>query len=548
MVTRYFLHSVLAVLTLLGTIAVQAAELTASVDRNTVESTEHVVLTLSLINSDTRLRAEGVSPNVDLSVLTKNFDIGMPHVENNYNIYRGRGRSTSALSVDLFPRREGRLIIPAFKIDGLSTAPIVITARGLPPGAAPEIFSRSGVSKDTVWQREQFVAWLDVYHRVQLKTASVGEYISTEPLAIELMEHRDLPQSERKETFKGVGYDVTRVAWAIFPKQSGELTVFLPDVWIVAADGRKLRLPHQRQRVEVKALPPEVTDDIAVGKPRLTQTAPAPAPSVNTVSTWTVTVRGPFGRFTLPDMLPLPPLPPGIEVYGDHGQRGSETVTSGLTTVVTYTLSALPQSGGTFKLPPLRIPYFDTERGVIAVAELAEPSIEVPAAGASIAAPAASAVQTTAVAASTSTNPSLNWQVATLVFAALWVASLIMMWRNPHPLPPVAAQKAAPARAPIPPANHHPLQTQLLAAFNSRTLEQGLSAWEAQCGSDQAMRDTVRAVQQLCYGNDRNADGAVLSRAVTDAVARIRSSVPHRAPAANDPWRPEAFAVNPARQ
>jgi hypothetical protein len=548
MVMRYFLHSVLAVLTLLSAVAVQAAELTASVDRNTVEPDEHVVLTLSLINSDTRLRAEGVSPNVDLSVLTKNFDIGTPRVENNYNIYRGRGRSTSALSIDLFPRREGRLTIPAFKIDGLSTAPIVITARGLPPGAAPEIFSRSGVSKGTVWQREQFVAWLDVYHRVQLKNASVGEYISTEPLAIELMEHRDLPQSERKETVKGVGYDVTRVAWAIFPKQSGELTVYLPDVWIVTADRRKLRLPHQQERVEVKTLPAEVTDDIAVGKPELTQTAPTPAPSLNNISTWTVTVRGPFGRFTLPDMLPLPPLPPGIRVYGDHGQRGSETVTAGLTTVVTYTLSALPQSGGTFKLPPLRIPYFDTERGVMAVAELAEPSIEVPAAGAATAPAAASANSTTAAATSTSTDSSRNWQIATLVFAALWVATLIILGRKSRPLPPVAEQNAAPSRAPIPPANHHPLQAQLLAAFHSRTLEQGLSAWETRHGVNPGLRDTVRAVQQLCYGNDRNADSAALSRAVADAIAKIRAAAPRGAPVANDPWRPESFAVDPARQ
>jgi hypothetical protein len=540
---------VFLLLSLLNLTAAHSAELTASVDRKDVVMNEHVVLTLSLINSDERLRAEGVSPNVDLSVLTKDFDLGTPHVENSFNIYRGRGRSTSALSVDLFPRRDGRLTIPAFSVDGLSTAPITITARKLPPGSVPEIFNRTGVSKQTVWQREQLVAWLDVYHRVQLKTASIGEYISTEPMAIELMEHRDLPQSERKETVKGVSYDVTRIAWAIFPKQSGELSVYLPDVWIVTADGRKLHLPHEQQRVTVKALPADVTADIAVGKPMLTQSALSPAPSVNNISTWTLTVRGPFSHFSLPDVLPLPPLPQGIKVYGDRAQRDTETATAGMITVTSYTLSALPQHGGSFDLPPLRVPYFDTERGVMDVVESPGPRLVVPAASVAPApAATADAAKTPEQRPSQSGNPSFTWQVATAVFALLWLATMILLWKRPRPQTPTEKSNAPPARPTIPAVNHHPLQAQLLAAFGSRTLEQGLSAWEAQRGSDAALRDTVRAVQQLCYGQGKDKDSAALQRAVNEAIARIRSAAPHTAAAANDPWRPETFAVTPSRQ
>jgi hypothetical protein len=539
----------LGLLSLLNLATAQAAELTASVDRKDVVMNEHVVLTLSLINSDERLRAEGVSPNVDLSVLTKDFDLGTPHVENNFNIYRGRGRSTSALSVDLFPRRDGRLIIPAFTIDDLSTAPIMITARKLPPGSVPEIFHRSGVSKQTVWQREQLVAWLDVYHRVQLKTASIGEYISTEPMAIELMEHRDLPQSERKETVKGVSYDVTRIAWALFPKQSGELSVYLPDVWIVTADGRKLHLPHEQQRVTVKALPADVTADIAVGKPTLTQSALSPAPSVNNISTWTLTVRGPFSHFSLPDVLPLPPLPQGIKIYGDRAQRDTETATAGMITVTSYTLSALPQHGGNFDLPPLRVPYFDTERGVMDVVESPGPHLVVPTASAATTPTenmnaAKMADQTT----KSTGSSSYIWQVTTAVFALLWLITMILLWKRPRPQTPTVNSNAPPARPTIPAVNHHPLQAKLLAVFGSRTLEQGLSAWEAQRGSDAALRDTVRAVQQLCYGQGKDKDSAALQRAVDEAIARIRSAAPHTAAAANDPWRPETFAVTPSRQ
>ena len=547
----YFIAGLIGLLALLSLASARAAELSAGVDRKEVMMNEHVVLTLSLINSDTRLRAEGISPNVDLSVLTQDFDIGTPHVENRYNIYRGRGRSTSELSVDLFPRHDGPLTIPAFSVDGLSTAPIVIAARKLPPGALPDIFSKAGVSAASVWQRQQVVAWLDVYHRVQLKTASVGEYLSTEPLAIELMEHQDLPQSERKETVRGVGYDVTRIAWAIFPKQSGALTIYLPDVWAVTADGRKLRLPNQQQRVEVKALPAEVTADIAVGRLDLMQTALAPAPSVNNVSTWAVTVRGPFSRFALPDTLPLPPSPASVKIDVDHAQRNTEIVTAGMTSVVTYTLSLLPQSGGAFALPPLRVPYFDPERGVLAVAELPERNFTVAASAApavaAVSAKAASdnAAQQTAVMPG---NPALVWQLATLLFALLWIATAIMLWKRPRPHISNAPRNAPHRFEPAPPASHHPLQAQLLAAFDSRTLEEGLRVWESQYGDDQTLRDTVRAVQRLCYGNVKDVDAAALRRDVETAAAKIRGAAPRAAAAANDPWRPEAFVIKPSQQ
>jgi len=549
MVTRYSRYALIALLAMLNLAAAQAAEFSASVDRKQLLLQEHVVLTLSLVNSDTRLRAEGISPNIDLSVLTKEFDIGTPHVENRYNIYRGQGRSTSALSVDLFPRRAGRLTIPAFTIDGLSTAPITIVAHPLPSGSLPEIFSKAGVSAHSVWQRQQVVAWLDVYHRIELKTASIGEYIETEPMAIELMEHQDLPQSERKATVRGVPYGVTRIAWALFPKQSGTLTIHLPDVWAVTADGRKLRLPHQQQHVEVKALPAEVSTDIAVGTPILTQTTPSPAPTVNNISTWTVTVRGPFSRFALPDTLPLAAMPAHIKVYSDHGQRNTETVTAGLTSVVSYTLSALPQDGGSFQLPPLRIPYFDTARGAMAVSELPGVRFTVPGGTADTAAPSRRAASTAATqqAATRRGNP-LPWQLATLLFAALWLVSMILLWRRPRISLPKAANDAPAVREPPPPAIHHPLQAQLLAAFGSRTLGQGLNAWERHYGRDEQLRATVRAVQQLCYGNGEGMDNSALSRAVGDTVAKIRAQSVNGSPAGNDPWRPESFTASPAHK
>ena len=63
---------------------------------------EYVLLTLSLVNSDTRLRAAGISPNIDLTLLTRDFELGVPREDHRFNILRDRGRSTSELKVELF--------------------------------------------------------------------------------------------------------------------------------------------------------------------------------------------------------------------------------------------------------------------------------------------------------------------------------------------------------------------------------------------------------------------------------------------------------------
>ncbi|HGX91877.1 MAG TPA: hypothetical protein ENK35_01020, partial [Candidatus Tenderia sp.] len=68
----------------------QGAIFTASVDRQQLSLHEKLTLTLSLNNSDVRLRAEGVNPTIDLSVLHGDFDVGVPQVSSRYNIYQGR--------------------------------------------------------------------------------------------------------------------------------------------------------------------------------------------------------------------------------------------------------------------------------------------------------------------------------------------------------------------------------------------------------------------------------------------------------------------------
>ncbi|NOY72749.1 MAG: protein BatD, partial [Gammaproteobacteria bacterium] len=185
------------VLLFLFTASSLAAEFTAEVDRSELNADEHLTLTLSLNNSDTRLRAQGVSPNIDLSVLTSDFDLGTPEVKNRYNIYRNRGRSTSSLSISLFPKETGNFTIPAFHLDGLTTATLPIKVQA--PSDAPLAFTQATVNQQKIWVGQQLVIHLDLFTRIPLESAKLGGALETEPTPLELIEHIRLPRTERTE-------------------------------------------------------------------------------------------------------------------------------------------------------------------------------------------------------------------------------------------------------------------------------------------------------------------------------------------------------------
>jgi hypothetical protein len=130
-------RTLIAALLAVGQAQAASGTFTAAVDRTELYQNEHVVLTLSLADSDTRLRAEGVKPNIDLTLLTDQFELGVPRTDFRFNMAREERRSTSELTVELFPKRSGRLTVPAFAVDGLRTEPIALQVLPLPADARP---------------------------------------------------------------------------------------------------------------------------------------------------------------------------------------------------------------------------------------------------------------------------------------------------------------------------------------------------------------------------------------------------------------------------
>lgn len=518
-----------------------AAEFRASVDRTQLRLHEPLLFTLSLINSDTRLRAQGVAPNVDLTLLGDDFDIGRPEASTHYNIYRGQGRSTSEIKVELFPTRSGTLTIPAFHIDGLSTDPIEIRVLARNATVPDEVFVRSGANMESPWIGQQLVVWADLYHRVELESASLGSNVETAPVQIELLPNWKLPQARRQEKINGLEYEVERSAWAVFPSQAGPFKVELPDIWVTTQAGDKLRLPHQELEFRVKALPDGLPADVIVGKPQLTA---APLPENFTqyeLSEWTLTLKAPVGVTALPRLLPGIELPVGLKLYPDPARYHTEQDADGIMDAADYPLSIMPLKAGEFELPPIRVPYFDPDSGKAALAELPGQTITVaanplPQPEAAIASPPLEKTAEANIAAI-----GWQWQLATAVTTLLWLTTLLKLWRRQNGRP--ATKGVVRTQATKAKETRHPLQQTLLQALDSRTLEQGLQQWQTQHPEDETVAAAVRALQRNCYGGG-NESKEGLERKVNAAIKRIRRKPVKSAAneADPDPWRAESFS------
>jgi len=527
---------ILFITSLLFSTMLSAAMLTATVDKKEILTGEHVLLTLSLVNSDTRLRAEGISPNVDLTLLTKDFELGVPREDHRFNIFRNRGRSTSELKVELFPKQAGKFVIPSFMVDGISSEPIHIQVHKGTVETTPQVFTRNGVSKNSGWQREQFIAYLDLYHRIELKSAKLGGEIDTEPTQLEL--HK-LTQSERKEQVTGITYNVVRTAWAITPLLSQSYKIYLPDIWIETSDDRKIRLPFNEQDIDVRPLPDNVPPLTMIGKPVLSQTAFTESAHVNRVSPWTITIRAPASPASFPEELPSLNMPDNIKMYSDATERTIDQESDPITGVANYHVYLIPLSAGEFTLPQIRIPYFDPERGAMDVAVLDGQTFSVEPALQSTAPTPILTDLPTSIQQSTATSgaqgSAFTWQIISIVLAVLWLITLGLWWDMYHRSKNVTTvQKPKPAQA-----GQHPLQTVLLEALESRTLEEGLNRWEQVHGQDPDIHNTVRAVQKFCYGGDKSIQENETREAVKKAIRKIHAASATITPP--DSWSPRSF-------
>lgn len=203
---------------LLCAVQAQAAELVASVDRSRLNSGETVELTLES-NDVTQFGKP------DLAPLEPQFEVRGTRQVNQLTTLNGDNRATTRWIITLLPKENGSVTIPSLQLGEANSQPITVqvvesetqdTTNKLAP-----VFIDASLDQTSVYVQAQAILTLRIYHSVSLYDDS-----SLTPLQIPDARIEQLGETRTYEkTINGLRHGVIEMRYAIYPQQSGELTI-----------------------------------------------------------------------------------------------------------------------------------------------------------------------------------------------------------------------------------------------------------------------------------------------------------------------------------
>ncbi len=376
---------VTAVSTLLfSSLSLASGKLDATVDRTQVSLEETFKLTL-------KYNEQVMFGEPDFSGLEKNFDILGNHRSNKYRSINGRAESWTQWSLTLAPKREGKLLIPSFEYEAVFSEAIEITVKKAPSYNASAtnkpVYIETEISKPKAFVQEQLLYTIRLFTSVDLSGLNRGDF------AIENALLKQVSENQYQRTIDGKAYGIIEMTYAIFPQQSGTLSIpaHTWDVTIqnrqgyrydpfLTRGGQRLRLRIDSRDVDVLPKPSNYSGQhwLPASDLRLSQNWSQPAtafkvgePITRTVS---ITAKGLMGS-------QLPPLnletTQGVKYYPDQPQSEESIGQDGITTVNTQSYAIVPNKPGRFTLPAITLSWWDTHSHRMREASLPVQVIEV---------------------------------------------------------------------------------------------------------------------------------------------------------------------------
>ncbi|MBB1334500.1 protein BatD [Pseudoalteromonas sp. SR44-5] len=411
-------------------------QLQASVDKNPVLAGEFFMLNIS---ADDTIKND----QPDTSVLLKDFVVGRTSVSTRTNIINGSISKETTWSIKLMTRTAGDYTIPAFSVAGASSAPIAlkVAERSKDAQQNNDIFIKASLSSDSLFVQEAGLYTVKLYLAKELLDGNLSA-----PAMPDAQLSQIGKQTENYELVDGKRYLVITREYLVQPQKSGSYTIQAPTF--------QGRIRQDYRQLDVSALGDNV--DIEIKPiPSDYQGAWLPSELVNLDEQWqpaddTVEVGTPITRTLtltalgitkeqLPD-IELPEIK-GIRSYPDEKENNHLVRDGRVISQQTASYALLPQMPGTYTLPEVSVPWYNTKINRISYATLPARTITVTPSSTST--PAAVAAQpltpsqsatTDAAAISYQATPINQYPLWLIIISVigylLWFITLILWWRS----------------------------------------------------------------------------------------------------------------------
>ena len=415
------------------------AALEVAVDRQEVALGDSIRLVITA-TADEDLDA------LDLRRLLADFEILQRSATSSTSIVNGQRSQTRQVLLDLSPRREGLLAIPGLRIGASTSEPVAVEV-GPPPAptdANQTVVVSAEVDSQEVYVQGQILLTVRIQQAINLDSRSVSE------LQLDNAYVQPLEQNSFQRTQDGRPWLVHEVRYAIFPEQSGTLTI-PPQVFTgressgrrsvfdFGSGGRQLQRRTEPLTVNVLPRPSAfpANDTWLPARDLVLEESWSKIPDTLQAGesvTRTIPLRG-----TGLQGAQLPPITfeaqDGLRYYPDQPAVTDAESAAGLVGQRRESAALVANRAGRFTLPEIRIPWWDVAQDTVRYAVLPARDITVAPGASATASPAAT--QTESPGATDALLPldpapkghNRLWQWLTAFFAVLWVATIALFWR-----------------------------------------------------------------------------------------------------------------------
>ncbi len=243
------------------------------------------------------------------------------------------------------------------------------------------LFLRASVSQTNVYEQQALVYTVKLYTTYDA-IKFIGATAAPKFDGFVVEESKDISHSLTPETYNGKTYATAVIArYVIFPQMTGQLKV-LGNTYTVSVDQREyyhdpfwgsmsyatplqLNVTPNDLIVNVKALPSPKPADFSggVGNFRISSELKSSTFKSNTAASilYTVSGTGNLKYIQLPDLATV--YPDELEVYTPKTDIQAEVGGSNVSGKVTFDYSFMPLEEGNFKIPAVRLVYFNPETG-----------------------------------------------------------------------------------------------------------------------------------------------------------------------------------------
>ena len=419
-----------------------AADISVNIDRNPINLNESFQVTFSA--------NEKPDGEPDFTPLEKDFEILNQSQQQSTQIINLKMTKSIQWVLTVMAKNSGTLMIPAinFGQDNSQFSAIVVNEVQVTENANEDLFLQVEVSNTQPYIQEQVIYTLKLYRKVNISQAAL-----TEPKLANAVIEKLGDDKNYNSQYQGENYIVTERKYAIFPQKSEPMRIepltLTADVIVASQpryngffsrqNTRAQRVSSEAITLDVQAKPTEAADNYWL-----------PAEQVYLEEKWSaditkMKVGEPITRTlsllikgvtqgALPELY-ADNMPANVKAYPDQPTLKETAKDDSMIAYREEKIALIPGLAGTYTLPAIEIPWWNTATKKMEVARIAEQTMTAvagtsnsvaPTQKVEPATPAPIAIDNNPIVTTSSADESL-WFWLAIFFAGAWLATLIYL-------------------------------------------------------------------------------------------------------------------------